>query len=140
MPNESTTLSTFLMHSTDGTAYTKLVDIKDYPDLGGDPDTVDISTLTDWVQRNLLGRQSLDNLSFLANYTPDDYQKCVALQGAVGKFALWFDSAEGAPAGSLGKFQWDGQITTKINGGSGVAAREMTITIAVSTKITPVFA
>ena len=31
-----TSYKTFLMHSADGTAYTKLVDIKEFPDLAGD--------------------------------------------------------------------------------------------------------
>lgn len=33
--NASSTYKTFLMHSTDGSAYTKVIDIKDFPDLGG---------------------------------------------------------------------------------------------------------
>ena len=33
--NASSTYMSFLMHSTDGTTWTKLVDIRDFPDLGG---------------------------------------------------------------------------------------------------------
>ena len=48
-----TSYKTFLMHSTDGTAYTKLVDIKEFPDLGKAPDTIDITTLSDSMKRYL---------------------------------------------------------------------------------------
>ena len=41
------TYGTYLMHSTDGTTYTKLIDIKDYPDLIEPPDNLDATTLSD---------------------------------------------------------------------------------------------
>ena len=37
----------FLMHSTDGTSYTNLCPIKEYPDMGGEPELLDTTSLSD---------------------------------------------------------------------------------------------
>lgn len=50
MAGESTTYQTYLMHGTSG-SYTKLCDIKEFPDLGGEPEQVEITTLSDSMRR-----------------------------------------------------------------------------------------
>ena len=35
----------FLMYKKSGATYEKLVDIKDYPDIGGSPETLETTTL-----------------------------------------------------------------------------------------------
>ena len=52
-----------------GTDYEKLIDIKEFPDLGGDPEMLETTTLSDNMQTYIAGIQSLDALSFTANYT-----------------------------------------------------------------------
>lgn len=62
---------TFLMKGTtsgDTTTYEKLVDIKDFPDLGGAPEMLDITTLSDPMSTFIPGIQSLDALEFTTNY------------------------------------------------------------------------
>ena len=76
-----TSYKTFQMHITDGTAYTKLVDIKEFPDLGKAPDTIDITTLSDSMKRYLQDILDTGQLEFTANYDLDDYKKLVALKG-----------------------------------------------------------
>lgn len=51
--NESTTYQTYLMHGTGtGTVtYSKLIDIKEFPDLGGTPEAVEVTTLSDSMRR-----------------------------------------------------------------------------------------
>lgn len=58
--------------STSSTTYTKLIDIKNIPDLGGEPETIDTTTLSnEKTTSSILGLQSLDNLSYTANWDRD---------------------------------------------------------------------
>lgn len=121
-----------LMHKASGeSAYTKLIDIKDFPDLGGAPEMLETTTLSDNMQTYIPGIQSLDALEFTANYTLTDFKKIRAMAGTDTAFAVWF-GAEGAD----GKFEFNGQISA-FPVGSGVnEVVDMTITIAPSTPIT----
>ena len=63
------TMFTYLMHGTKqngGSTYTyaKLVDITSYPDLGGTPNNLDCTTLSDDTQVNVPGIKKLDALEF----------------------------------------------------------------------------
>jgi hypothetical protein len=127
----STTIHTFLGYATSGTAYTKLVPIKDFPDLGGAPDQVEITDLDDDVQKFLLGVQSMSALEFTANYVPADYDKLVAMQdGTIRKFCVAFGET-----GEYGLFTWDGQLAVWVVGGGVNAAREMKISISATSKV-----
>ena len=69
------TYKIFLMQkSSTGNTWTKLVDIKEFPDLGGDPEMLETTTLSDKMQTFISGIQSMDGLSFTANYTLADYK------------------------------------------------------------------
>lgn len=139
MANESTTYQSYLMKGTgSGTiTYSKLLDIKDYPDLGGDPERVEITTLSDGMRRYLAGIQDVDSLEFTANYTVADYQACVALAHTQTPFAVWFDNGTAqTPGGALGKFSFTGELTVYVTGGSVNDPREMKVVITPSTEIT----
>ena len=114
-----------------GDTYTKLIDIKDFPDLGGTPEMLETTTLSDTMQTYIPGIQSLDALEFTANYTLDDYKKIKAMAGTDTAFAVWF-GAEGAD----GKFEFKGQISAFPVGGGVNEVVGMTISIAPSTAIT----
>ena len=121
-----------LMHkSGTGSTYTKLIDIKDFPDLGGAPEMLETTTLSDSMQTYIPGIQSLDALEFTANYTLADYQNIVALKGTEEKFAVWFGTD-----GADGKFEFKGQISAFPVGGGVNEVVSMTISIAPSTAIT----
>ena len=66
------TYKIFLMKKGAGDTYEKLVDIKDFPDLGGSPEMLETTTLSDGMQTYIPGIQSLDALEFTANYTKED--------------------------------------------------------------------
>ena len=70
------TYKIFLMMKETST-YTKLVDIKDFPDLGGAPEMLETTTLSDKMQTYIPGIQSIDALEFTANYTKEDYDKLI---------------------------------------------------------------
>lgn len=134
------TYKVFLMHKGSSEAsYTKLIDIKEFPDLGGDPEMLETTTLSDKMQTYIAGIQSLDGLSFTANYDLADYKSLKALEGKDEKYAVWFGGTETAgtltPTGSDGKFSFDGQLTAYPTGGGVNEVVDIGITIAPSTPI-----
>lgn len=135
------TYKIFLMEGkTEGsTTWTKLIDIKDFPDLGGAPEMLETTTLSDKMQTYIPGIQSLDALEFTANYTKTDYDKLKALEGKEGDYAVWFggtDTGTVTPDGKDGKFKFKGQLSVYPVGSGVNEVVEMKITIAPSTPIT----
>ena len=133
------TYKIFLMMK-DTNTYTKLVDIKDFPDLGGAPEMLETTTLSDKMQTYIPGIQSLDALEFTANYTKTDFTTLKALEGQEKEFAVWFGATDNSgtltPDGSDGKFEFKGQLSVFPVGGGVNEVVDMTITIAPSTPIT----
>ena len=133
------TYKIFLMMKETST-YTKLVDIKDFPDLGGAPEMLETTTLSDKMQTYIPGIQSLDALEFTANYTKTDFTTLKALEGQEKEFAVWFGASDNSgtltPDGSDGKFEFKGQLSVFPVGGGVNEVVDMTITIAPSTPIT----
>ncbi len=135
------TYKVFLMKkAASGGTYEKLVDIKDFPDLGGAPEMLETTTLSDGVQTYIPGIQSLEALEFTANYDKTDYSTLAAMKGTETEFAVWFGGTESGgvvtPTGSEGKFEFKGRLDVFVVGGGVNEVVDMTITIAPSTSIT----
>lgn len=132
------TYKVFLMKK-EASEYTKLVDIKDFPDLGGSPEMLETTTLSDAMQTYIPGIQSLDALEFTANYDKEDYATLAAMKGTKTDFAVWFGGTESGgvvtPTGSEGKFEFSGQLSVFVVGGGVNEVVDMTITIAPSTSV-----
>lgn len=130
----------FLMKSTDGEAYTKMVDIKEFPDLGDAPETLDTTTLSDTRETSIMGLQKGGILEFPANYDDEAYDEIEALKGQTLYLSLWLGGTEAdgvvTPTGSNGKFSFQGQVAVRLNGAGTNAVVGMTISIAPSTPIT----
>ena len=127
-------ISTFgiqLMHKGTGDTYTKLVDIKDFPDLGGSPEMLETTTLSDAMQTYIEGIQSADALEFTANYDKTDYTTLTALKGQKGSYAVYFGTE-----GVNGMFKFDGYLSVRVNGGGVNEVVGMTISIAPASAIT----
>lgn len=133
------TYKIFLMKKTDST-WSKLIDIKEFPDLGGAPEMLETTTLSDNMQTYIPGIQSLDALEFSANYTKADFTALKALEGVANEYAVWFGGTESGdtitPTGTDGKFKFEGQLSVFPVGGGVNEVVDMTITIAPSTPIT----
>ena len=133
------TYKSFLMVKNTST-WEKLIDIKSYPDLGGAPELLETTTLSDSMTTNIMGIQSLDALEFECNYTLADYTKLKELEGEDKEFAVWLGGTESGgkvtPDGSDGKFEFGGQLSVYVNGGGVNEVRNMTVGIAASTPIT----
>lgn len=136
------TYKTFLMKGVDtgsGVNYDKLIDIKDFPDLGGVPEMLDTTTMSDGARTYILGIQETEAMTFTANYTLADFAKVKALEGEEQLFAVWLGAnvvnEEAIPTGTDGKFEFAGYITATKTGGGVNEVQNMTITIAPTTVI-----
>lgn len=130
------TYKTFLMKKT-GNAYGKLVDIKEFPDLGGTPEAIETTTLSDAAQTYIPGIISQEALSFTANYNATDFATLKALEGTETDFAVWFGTnSSDEPDGSSGKFEFKGFLNVFVAGGGVNEVVNMNISIMPSTEIT----
>jgi len=131
------TYGSYLMHSTDGTTYTKLLDIKDYPDMIEAPEQLDATTLSDPMRVYIPGIKDVSGaMEFTANYSAADFAAVQALEGTEGYFAVWFGENAGTPDGSKGKFSFKGYPYASKSGGGVNEVSDMTVGIIPSTEIT----
>ena len=130
----------FLMKKGTGETYEKLVDIKDYPDIGGSPETLETTTLSDSMQTYINGIQSSEAMEFTINYTSEVYDTISEMADIETDFAIWFGGTETGgvvtPTGDEGKFSFKGFISIKVSGKGVNEVREAVISIAPSTVIT----
>lgn len=136
------TYKVFLMKKgTTGDTYEKLIDIKEFPDLGGAPEMLETTTCSDPAQTYIKGIQSQDALEFTANYTKEDYDKLSKLSGVETDYSVWFGGTETAgkatPTGTDGKYDFKGDLSVYITGGGTNEVVSMTVSIAPSTVISP---
>lgn len=135
------TYKTYLMQGTgSGTiTYTKLADIKDYPDIGGEAEQIDMTSLSNGTKISIPGIQNSDSMQFTMNYNPTVYQSLKALcDGTAHHFAIYFGAAVSGstvtPDGSDGKWTFDGQSNVYISGKGVNEGREMIFTIYPTTE------
>ena len=123
------TYGIYLMHKNADT-YEKLIDIKDFPDLGGAPEMLETTTLSNSMATFIEGIQSSDALEFSANYTKEDFIKCNDLKGKEEDYAVYFGED-----GTDGKFTFKGYLSARVTGGGVNEVVGMTVSIAPSTEI-----
>lgn len=137
----TSTYKTFLMHKgSSESAYQKLVDITEFPDLGGEPEFLDTTTLSDKMRTFILGIQNNEGMVFSANYDKSDYTALKALEDQEEDYAVWFGGTEAqdgtvTPSGTDGKFSFKGQLSVRVTGAAVNEVRGMSISIAPSTTI-----
>ena len=136
----SSTYKTFLMKKGTGDTYEKLVDIKDFPDIGGAPEMIETTTLSDPMQTYVEGIMGSDAMEFTINYDLDTYETLLGMKGVENEFAIWFGGSESAgvvtPTGDEGKFAFKGYLSVRVVGKGVNEVKEATISIAPSTPIT----
>ena len=140
--HEHNTYMTYLMTSSDGSTWTKLIDIKDFPDLGSAPPSLDITTLSDSMHRYINDIQDTGgSLQFTANYTYAGFSALKAVEGVEKHYAVWFGaevvSSSLTPTGVYGQFTFKGELSVWKKGAGVGAVQEMGIAIAPTTEITP---
>lgn len=103
------TAKTYLYFGTSEGSLTDNIAIKDVPDLGGEPATVETTTLSDWPTKTYtLGLQDISNATFTLNYTKEDYKKLNDLAKAGN--TLYFQIRIGEN-GANGVFAFKGKIS-----------------------------
>ena len=142
MANESLTIGTFLMISDDGTKYKILDDIVSYPDMGGSPNPIDVTNLSDGMMRNIMGLQQADLLEFPVALVPARFAvaKAVEASKATKHFALVMggtvnDDMTITPTGSLGVLKWDGQLSARVTGEGVNGKRSAALTCSIASPM-----
>ena len=135
-----TSFKTYLMKKgSSGNTYTKLVDIKEFPDLGKAPDTIDVTTLSDPSQVLLPDIEKPGQMEFVSNYTATDYSTLKALEGIEQDLAVWFGATESSgtytPDGSAGKFEFKGYIKVYVKGAGVSSAVDMGVVVTPTSAI-----
>lgn len=105
----------------------KVVDIKDFPDLIGEPNLLETTTLADPAVTHIPGIKSSDLMAFTCNYTKEDF---TAVNGDANT-ALYYvlEFSDGS------KFTWQGQHTCGVPGKGVDEVVEFTINIVPSTAV-----
>ncbi len=117
-----------LKWGTSAASLSKVVDVKDFPDLGGAPEMLETTTLSDNIQTYIMGIQGSDMMEFTCNYTKADFEDVMRDANKDLYYALEF--------GTEGTFEWQGQHTAWVVGAGVNAVTEFKIGIAPSTKPT----
>ena len=124
------TYGIYLMHKTSD-KYEKLIDIKDFGDLMGEPELLETTTLSDSMQTYIPGIKSSEAIPFTANYTQTDFTRLKALEGKDESYAVYFGED-----GTNGMFKFNGSLSVGIPGGGVNEVVNMNISIVPSTPIT----
>lgn len=106
---------------------TKKVDIKDFPDLFGDPNLLETTTFADGQQTYIPGVLSSDLKAFTANYTKADFKTCNDDANKEQFYELSFSDGS--------SFSWQGMHTMGLPGKGVDEVIEMTINIVPSSDI-----
>ncbi len=135
------TIDTFLVVDDGDEGWDVVVPIKSTPDLGGKPNMLQTTTLSDGVHTYLPSVKDMgDGLEFVANYTPEKYEELLGedYAGVNQKFGVFLgkEPIEGEDdfLGSLGRYTFDGELTVYLNAEDVDAVREMTVVIAVTSE------
>lgn len=108
-------------------AAAKVVDIKDFPDMIGDPELLETTTLSDAQVTNIMGIKGSDLLTFTCNYTSADFKK--VNDDAEKDLFYVLEFSDGS------KFTWQGQHTCGLPGKGVNEVVEFTINIAASSTV-----
>ena len=161
----SLTAGTFLLSGGDATtAYTKLVDISEYPDIGSSVDTQDVTTLSDGCHKYIDALPDPGgSLEFNGFLSTADYNAVQAIAGEEQNFVIAFgghpsssdpsilepDTIKGVPGGTLTitagsgatvstflAISFKGKIRVRLTGAGTDAARPVTYTVTPTTGYT----
>lgn len=109
--------------------YVQCPKIKSYPDLGGAPSMIETTDLEDTFVTRVLGVQDIDTMEFTLNFNIDDYRTLETIS-QMGQVFWKLEFNEECSV------EWKGEASVYATGGEVNAVREMTLSIAPSTKPT----
>lgn len=127
MPTFATPISTYNTTLTVGGTN---VPIKDFPDMGSDPETIDVTTLYDDQFKYIAGIKGSGALSFNANYDKSVYTTLDGYTTAGVAKACVLTLQDGST------LTWSGFVSVRITGKGVNEGVEMSVTVVPSTGIT----
>lgn len=119
--------------STATGTYAELVAVKDFPDLGSAPDTIEVTTLRDKMKQYIQGLQDTGSFEFTYNYTNAEFKKVKKLDDNARHFFELDFGNDGA--GSEGSFFFSGQVSTYVSGTGTGAVVEAKLIITCDSEI-----
>lgn len=122
----STHLCTLKWGAT-SSAVAKVIDIKDFPDLMGEPNMLETTTLSDGAQTYIPGIKSMDSMAFTFNYTKEAFAAVKKDEGKPMFYELSFSDGS--------KFTWQGMHYATMAGKGVDEVVEAGISIAPSTEV-----
>lgn len=120
-----------LGYAKTGSTYTDMPGLQEVPELGGDPEKIDVTTLADTVKRSVPGVKDLGDLQFKFLYDAGTFKAAKDLEGATIKFQVAF------PDGV--KFNFDAIPNVKMGGAAVNGALTFSIGMSLQSEITPTF-
>lgn len=116
--------------------WSRLVEIKDFPDLIGQPEALEKTTTADPQRTFIEGILGNDQKTFTCNYNPTDFATIEALKGQEVDLAVWFGASKAGnvytPDGSYGKFSGKGYVSVGIPGKGINEVVDMTVTVTLT--------
>lgn len=123
------TIGTILKFGTTSSNLTELCKIKTFPQLGGEREQIETTDLCDDFQTFIPGVQSVESMTFSANFLVSTYTTLKTNALTDGYFELDFGATGG-------KATWQGQYDVYVSEGEVNSAVEMQIVVYPSTGIT----
>lgn len=114
-------------------AWVQVCPIKGIPQVGGEPEQIETTTLDDNVTTYIDGIQSQESMSVTNNYDKATYEKIKALEGTELDLSIWLGN-DGM--GSEGKFTGKGKLSCYVNEADVNAVVEMTIVLTPTAAFT----
>ena len=109
--------------------FKKFADIKDFPDLFGEPNTLETTTLSDGMQTFIPGIKQMDALAFTMNWDKTIAKQIKDMEDTLAYWKVIFsDGAE---------FSFAGKPSLGIPGKGVDEVLEMTLTIIPETEVLP---
>ena len=113
---------------TNGQEAVTTVNIKSFPDLGAAPAAIDVTTLSDTVQKFIPGVKALAAMEFVANFDSETFDLLKENEGVSLTYSVEF--------GTSGTFTFTGTHAVTIAGAGLNAAVDMKITVLPASEIT----
>lgn len=107
------------------------IDIKSFPDLGAAPAAIEVTSLSDDVQKFIPGVKGMAAMEFVANYDADKFESLTNCEGSELTYKLNFDSVS---------YKFNGKHNTLIVGAGLNAAVDMKVVVLPSSKVEKVTA
>lgn len=117
-----------LLKGNGSSVYEKFSDIKSFPDLMGDPNTIETTTLSDDQQTFIPGIKTGDTLQFVCNYSSDLATKVKAIEGQDTAWQVKFSDGS--------TFTFKGAVSMGIPGKGVDEVLELNLNIVPSTVVT----